>query len=612
MVEESPVQETRTAPAAVRKLQTYINDPQDHRPEVLGRTRSQTRALSNQNVQSSVAPSSDPSVSDRLDQESANLAANMAYDAFDLTDYSPIGKKVDHVGPEPDSYAGVRKSEFREAWMLGMLEEIEGLVANETFVESDLPPGRKALSARWLFKWKTDEHSLVTRAKCRLVARGFMQEAGVDYENTFSPTPSASSIRLLTGLALKHDMELHHLDIAQAFVQAPLDEEIYMKLPPGCGTWTGKIVRLNKSLYGLNQASHAFNKLLSEKLTELGFEQSASDPCVFRLMAGSKDNRRVKMVLLCHVDDIMVGSDSGSVKWLVSKLNKSFKTNHLGELSHYSGCTFTRNKKDGTLLMHQRACIERLVDKFDVTSTSPNPSCTSASVRPKEVNEKGFDGPFRNLVGGLMWIASMTRPDIANAVRAVARHAHAPTERHWRAALKILEYLNGSPDLGIKFDKRRSDRLVAFADATYGGDTGDRRSVSGAVVMFVGGAVSWMSRTQRCVSLSSSEAEYIAMAEATKDALFLRQLLGFMWPECREQKVIMYEDNEGALRLASNPLSSNRTKHIDVRYHFIRDEVKRGSIMVLHVKSEGQHADALTKPLAIEVFRKHRDFMCGS
>ena len=121
-----------------------------------------------------------------------------------------------------------------------------------------------------------------------------------------------------------------------------------------------------------------------------------------------------------------------------------------------------------------------------------------------------------------------------------------------------------------------------------------------------------MPRTQRCVSLSSSEAEYIAMAEATKDALFLRQLLGFMWPECREQKVIMYEDNEGALRLASNPLSSNRTKHIDVRYHFIRDEVKRGSIMVLHVKSEGQHADALTKPLAIEVFRKHRDFMCGS
>ncbi len=177
--------------------------------------------------------------------------------------------------------------------------------------------------------------------------------------------------------------------------------------------------------------------------------------------------------------------------------------------------------------------------------------------------------------------------------------------------LMILVANPGVMVISGSFEKR-SDRLVAFADATYGGDTGDRRSVSGAVIMFVGGVVSWMSRTQRYVSLSSSEAEHIAMAEATKDVLFLRQSLGFMWPECAVQKVVMYEDNEGALRLASNPLSSVRAKHIDVRYHFIRDKVKRGTIMILHVRTEGQHADALTKPLPIEVFRRHRDFMCSS
>ena len=193
-----------------------------------------------------------------------------------------------------------------------MAKEIAGLVVNDTFTVSELPPGRKAISGRWVFDWKLSEHGEVTRAKCRLVARGFLQEKSIDYCDCYSPTPRAASIRLLAGFAVKTDQLLSHLDIAQAFIQANLSEEIYMKLPPGCGELSGKIMRLNKTLYGLKQSALEFNKLLSGKLGGLGFEQSASDPCVFRLLGSRKED--VQTLLVCHVDDIMVCGSDAKVK----------------------------------------------------------------------------------------------------------------------------------------------------------------------------------------------------------------------------------------------------------------------------------------------------------
>ena len=409
---------------------------------------------------------------------------------------------------------------------------------------------------------------------------------------------------------MKTDHSLRHLDIAQAFIQADLSEEIYMKLPPGCGELSGKIMRLNKTLYGLKQAALEFNKLLSKKLLDLGFEQSASDPCVFRLLGSQKQD--VQMLLVCHVDDIMVSGPDAKVKWLVSKLNESIKTNHLGVVSHYNGCVFVRDRKAGTLRIHQKVCIDKLVERFGVTTSCRSPSTPSLSVRAKEVTEESFDGPFRQLVGGLMWIASMTRPEIADAVRQVARQAHDPAPRHWKAALKILKYLRGTSDLGVNFSRKGEDRLTAYVDASFGDKNDDRRSVSGAVILFAGGAVSWFSRTQRCVSLSTSEAEYVALSEGLKEILFLRAVLAFMKPGNEEQKVIVYEDNVGAVRLANNPLSSVRSKHIDIRYHFIRNEVKEGRVIVKHVKAEEQHADILTKPTTLDSFLKHRKFICGS
>ena len=261
--------------------------PADVETRPLGRTRSQTRTNS-ENVSDSqrsflsFLASRDKGLVGRMEEESGKLAAYVAHDQFVISEESPIGKKLDVVGKEPETFSQANKSPYKEVWRQAMIQEIEGLVANNTFTTSELPPGRKALTARWVFRWKRSEHGEVTRAKCRLVARGFLQTPGVEYLDCYSPTPRAASIRLLVGVAVKDDMSLMHLDVAQAFIQADLSEEIFLKLPPGCGDLTGNVVRLNKSLYGLRQASLEFHKLLSRTVNGLG----SSSPTLTRVFSG--------------------------------------------------------------------------------------------------------------------------------------------------------------------------------------------------------------------------------------------------------------------------------------------------------------------------------------
>ena len=230
---------------------------------------------------------------------------------------------------------------------------------------------------------------------------------------------------------------------------------------------------------------------------------------------------------------MLVGSVE-KLKRLVENLNESLKTNHLGELSQYNGRAFARDRKAGTMLMHHKACIAKLANRFGVTTSCRTPSPSPDSVRSRDVTEDKFEGSFRHLVGGLLWIASMTRPNVANAVREVTRQAHDLALRHWKAALKILQYLKGTRDMGLNFSSRRSDKLVAFADASFADKNDDRRSDSGSVILFAGSAISWFSRTQRCVSISTSEAEYVSISDCVKDFLFLWGLVGFIGPSGAE------------------------------------------------------------------------------
>ncbi|CAB1104027.1 unnamed protein product [Ectocarpus sp. CCAP 1310/34] len=228
-------------------------------------------------------------------------------------------------------------------------------------------------------------------------------------------------------------------------------------------------------------------------------------------------------------------------------------------------------------------------------------------------NEEAGDVPFREVVGCLMWIACQTRPDISNAVRAVARHSHEPKLSHWKAAQKILNYLLGTAHLSLNFKRDSSVDVgtLVYVAADFASKATDRRSVSGALVFVAGMLVVWTSRTQKCVAQSTSEAEYLAMGDGVKEALFEDGMLQFLRPSEKSREIKVLEDNEGAIALADNPLSSGRRKHIDVRHHFLRSLTEEGRIKISHVSSKEQHADILTKALPRELFEVHRNFVLG-
>ena len=282
---------------------------------------------------------------------------------------------------------------------------------------------------------------------------------------------------------------------------------------------------------------------------------------------------------------------------------------NLGELRWYAGCQYSRDWDAGTLTILQQAFAENTALKFGVNAGRRNPLGKSLKLEEFDATEPEGDWPFFELVGCLMWLANQTRPDIANAVRAVARYTNSPRAIHWKTTVGILEYVFFTSGFGITFQRGSGLELVAYADADYASNATDRRSVSGGAVMCAEACVCWFSRTQKCVTRSTKEAEYVALADTIKEVIFLRYVWSFTLPGLGSVCIMVFEDNKGARRLVHNPVCASNSKHIDVRHHFLRELVFRGEFDIVAVESEQQHADFLTKALAGPVFRFHRDFV---
>ncbi|CAB1105045.1 unnamed protein product [Ectocarpus sp. CCAP 1310/34] len=515
---------------------------------------------------------------------------------------SPIGKRPSDVEAPPMTVAGVAKSVYREGWEQAMREEFEGHLGTGTFSFVDgAPEGRRPVSSKWCFSWKTNKEGKIDTFKARLVARGFSQIPNVDYFHSSSPCPSSASIKLMLAVANEKGMNLNHWDVKQAYTHATLDEEVFLKLPAGCGDKSHKIAKAERAIYGLKQSGRQWGYHAADTLVENGFEQCKADPCVFRKMV----DEVVVMIIVIYVDDILVAGSDEDCEELLASLNKKFPTKNLGECQWFDGCAIERDVEAGTLRISQTAYIDSMVARFDVKSTSRIPATPGADLGPKREDEEGGEWPVREAIGSMMWVSTFSRPDVSFAVRAVARHAHAPAKRHWDAIQKILGYLKGTRDLGITYQRGSGLGLAVYVDASYA-DTEDRRSVSGLATTVGGTVVSHGSKTQSIVSLSSTEAEYIAAGEGVKEALFVRAVLSFVAPETSGSSIKVLEDNQGAIALVQNPLSSGRTKHIDVRYHFIRGLFRSGDISVKFVPTTEQHADLLTKALSRVSLHYHR------
>ena len=340
-----------------------------------------------------------------------------------------------------------------------------------------------------MYSWKSDESGNVVWVKARLVARGFGQREGIGFFDTFPPCPSFMSIRLLAALACELDLKLCHFDAEQAFVQSDLDDVVYVRLHPGCGALSGKVMRLRRSLYGLKQTSRTWHYHLVRGTKALGFEQCEADACVMRLV----EDGGVSVVVVVHVDDIFAIGRKSRCDKFGDDLDAYVPTTNLGELRWYAGCRFERDGVAGTVKISQQASAEKIVAKFGVICGKPTPMVVGLRLDEFDQEEAAVEGSFRSPVGHLIWLANQTRPDVLNAVRTVARYSHSPKLVHWKTRLHILQYIRLTSGHGITFQRGMSSSvdLELYMDSDFASRYTNRRSVSGGVVMCAGACVTY-------------------------------------------------------------------------------------------------------------------------
>ncbi|KAF7570398.1 hypothetical protein PtrM4_104000 [Pyrenophora tritici-repentis] len=454
----------------------------------------------------------------------------------------------------------INDPKYGKQWKAAILEEIIALMENRTWEEVPKPKDANMVDSKWVFTVKTNLDGTVERFKARLVARGFTQVHGTDYNETFAPTVRMDTLRLFMATVAAENLECFHFDIKNAFTESHLKEEIFLKQPQGVEVKKGYVLKVLRSLYGLKQAARDWNLLIKKELLAWGFVQSLADPCMFI-------HEEKQLRILVYVDDIAVAAkDRAQIDWFYKKLSGRFNTKNLGEIHKILGVRVTRDRKRRTIYLDQEQYIHAVLDKFGMSSKQHRdkkiPSADYTSFRPATNNDTRIDiTEYQQVIGSLMFAMVLTRPDIAFTLGKLSQYMSDPAEHHGHALKNLLRYLRSTVTMKLRYGP--------------GDDMVDRKSVSGSTAMFYGGPISWSSKKQRSVATSSCESEYIALSTCCKQGQWIAQMfrdLGFPKYIGKDtNKVQMLGDNQGAIALTKNPHLHERSKHIDVCYHFIRD-----------------------------------------
>lgn len=498
---------------------------------------------------------------------------------------------------EPQDYEDAIHSKYKDLWQTAMNDEMCSLNKNKTWQLVDPPKHRKIISNRWVFRIKKLPDGKTDRYKARLVVRGFTQRYGVDYTETFSPVVKFSSVRSILAVAASENLILKQFDVKTAFLYGLLNEDIYMEQPIGYNDGTGRVCKLFKSLYGLKQSSRCWNQQFSEFLQKFNFKISTCDPCVF--ISNQNGN---KMVLAIYIDDGLIAAKrSVDIANLLEYLQLKFEIK-VFDASIFLGLEICHTGRG--IHICQRSYAKKILERFNMIDAHPVATPIDQSIFAVIDDEQHVSNvvkyPYREAIGSLMYLAVATRPDIAFALGSVSRYMENPKQVHINAIKRLLRYLKGTLDYGIVFDYNERLILAAYSDADYAGDVVTRRSTSGFVFMLGSGAVSWCSQRQKCVSLSTTESEYVAASEAVKELVWLSSLIKELMTGFNI--ATLYMDNQSAIRLIKNPEFHKRSKHIDVRFHFIREKYEEKLFELNYVPSAEQTADILTKPLAKDIF----------
>ncbi len=569
--------------------ETEVDDNIDSSPE----TSNEPENIGSENSDSEFADAQDNSPQPLRRSARVRKPTREWWKTSSLLSQAFVAKEV------PSSYKAATSPENIAFWQPGIDREQDCIARNHTWDLVDYSPNMKVLPCKYVFKIKEN------KPKVRLVALGCRQSYGVDYNETYAPVVTLTTVRTILAVVAHLDLELEQMDVVTAFLNGDLHEDVFMSVPEGLSSesTSNKVCKLRKSLYGLKQSPRQWYAKIHEFLVrDLEFRSSSNDPCLY-----TRHKESNILIIALYVDDLLIAGNSKSdIEAIKAKLSNRFEMKDLGPAKLMLGIEINRDRSSRQLFVSQSNYTREILDRFGMSDSKrvATPMDRSYEELVNQDAPLAENVPFRQVIGSLMYLMIGSRPDLAFVIGKLSQHSESPSKFHWIALKRVLRYINGTNDYGILYNGTEPLVTKGFSDADWAGCRNSRKSTSGFVFLVSGGAVSWRSKKQTCVATSTCEAEYIAMCMATKESIWLSRLLADLLNTTEPQPIILGVDNNGAIETAKNASVNQRNKHIDLQYHFVRQAHQSNLIKLHHVNSEDQVADCMTKPLDRQLFTK--------
>jgi transposase InsO family protein len=518
----------------------------------------------------------------------------------------------------PQSFTAAQKRTDWQLWSAAMNDEMSGMMSQHVFDLVHPPVGATVIPGRWVYTYKLDTDGNIKSYKARYVAKGFNQQYGIDFTETYAPTGRMPSLRALLAFANQFGMEIIQIDITKAFLNGDVgDHHVYLAQPEGYNDGSGKVWHLRKAIYGLKQAARQWFIKLTAELCRMHYNRSKADPALY-VSTQHGDSCEMRRFLHSHVDDLTwighgVSNDA-------KRLLKVFPGRYIGEARHLLGLVIARDQERSIISLSSLPLIVETVQRWSNLETREahcpmTPGADKSTDASSPVVDTEHVSEYRAIVGSLMYIASVTRPDLMYAASELAQHVAKPLEGDMKRARQALRYLNTTKDLVLQYHKHQGLTIAGHAapasvwsDADYAGCEETRKSRTGFVLFLFGAPILWASKKQPCVVKSTTAAEYIAASMAADEAIFLGKLLFDLG--LRMGPIDLFCDNRAAVASARNPIENLKVKYLEVHWHFIREQVEKGELNIQWVQTRDQIADIFTKPLARSLFEKFRLLLC--